>query len=220
MITKDQYKQIEKQVDRFVSVDHPNLSEKTVQRAISSYAKDVRPEEIVAIYDSNWRAFSSGKTGALLTATRLYSSDFKNKNHPYSYIPIEGIVKAEPYDVFKKSVQSPDDKSARTHMQVTYADGHSDIISSWGATEAMCGLLNLLAELQSESAPAVTPEPAPAAAPKPTPTATWTCAGCGTAGLTTPFCPQCGKPAAWQCPNCGEAGIATPFCPQCGTKRP
>ena len=52
----------------------------------------------------------------------------------------------------------------------------------------------------------------------------WECA-CGTKGITTNFCPNCGKakpaPAdSWTCPNCRKSGITFNFCPDCGTKKP
>ena len=52
----------------------------------------------------------------------------------------------------------------------------------------------------------------------------WDC-DCGTRGITTRFCPNCGKPkpvpgAGWTCPTCGKAGITFNFCPDCGTKKP
>ena len=55
------------------------------------------------------------------------------------------------------------------------------------------------------------------------PAAGWDCA-CGTKGITTGFCPNCGakKPeekAGWDC-ACGQKGITSNFCPNCGTKKP
>lgn len=52
----------------------------------------------------------------------------------------------------------------------------------------------------------------------------WNCTNCGTNGITSNFCPNCGnkKPelnANWICPNCGTKDIASKFCPNCGTKR-
>ena len=52
----------------------------------------------------------------------------------------------------------------------------------------------------------------------------WDC-DCGTRGITSRFCPNCGKPkpvpgAGWTCPNCGKTGITFNFCPNCGTKKP
>ena len=52
----------------------------------------------------------------------------------------------------------------------------------------------------------------------------WTCS-CGTVGITSKFCPNCGsrKPednAGWTCPGCGTAGISSNFCPNCGRKKP
>ena len=56
------------------------------------------------------------------------------------------------------------------------------------------------------------------------PAAGWDCA-CGTKGITTGFCPNCGakKPeerTGWDCPTCGQKGITFNFCPNCGTKKP
>jgi membrane protease subunit (stomatin/prohibitin family) len=56
-----------------------------------------------------------------------------------------------------------------------------------------------------------------------TPVDTWDCA-CGTKGITSKFCPECGtkRPEikkTWDCPNCGTKDIASKFCPECGTKR-
>ena len=56
------------------------------------------------------------------------------------------------------------------------------------------------------------------------PAAGWDCA-CGTKGITTGFCPNCGakKPeerTGWDCPSCGQKGITFNFCPNCGTKKP
>lgn len=62
-----------------------------------------------------------------------------------------------------------------------------------------------------------TSSPAQPEAPK-----TWDCVKCGTKGITTNFCPNCGekRPAeAWNCPDCGTTGITSNFCPNCGKKR-
>ena len=53
---------------------------------------------------------------------------------------------------------------------------------------------------------------------------TWNC-NCGRSGITTKFCPDCGKPkpepkAGWTCPECSTADITSNFCPNCGTKKP
>jgi membrane protease subunit (stomatin/prohibitin family) len=55
------------------------------------------------------------------------------------------------------------------------------------------------------------------------PADTWDCV-CGTKGITSKFCPECGtkRPEikkTWDCPNCGTKDIASKFCPECGTKR-
>ncbi len=54
----------------------------------------------------------------------------------------------------------------------------------------------------------------------------WNCS-CGTTGITSRFCPNCGSskpmPAAdrgWTCPTCGKVGITSKFCPYCSEKRP
>ena len=51
----------------------------------------------------------------------------------------------------------------------------------------------------------------------------WTCLECGTKGITSNFCPNCGakKPVAstWDCPECGTKGITSNFCPNCGKKK-
>jgi membrane protease subunit (stomatin/prohibitin family) len=52
----------------------------------------------------------------------------------------------------------------------------------------------------------------------------WDCT-CGSTGITSNFCPNCGakKPVAagtWDCPGCGAKGISANFCPDCGQKRP
>ena len=53
----------------------------------------------------------------------------------------------------------------------------------------------------------------------------WDCPACGTKGITTRFCPDCGAkkpepPAGWDCPECGTKGITSKFCPNCGAKKP
>lgn len=52
----------------------------------------------------------------------------------------------------------------------------------------------------------------------------WNCPNCGTAEITSKFCPECGtkrpEPETWECPNCGTKEIKSKFCPECGTKRP
>lgn len=53
----------------------------------------------------------------------------------------------------------------------------------------------------------------------------WDCPACGRWGITTNFCPDCGRKrtvpeADWDCPVCGHRGITTNFCPDCGQKRP
>ena len=53
----------------------------------------------------------------------------------------------------------------------------------------------------------------------------WNCSNCGTKGITSKFCPECGSPrpiaeAGWECPNCGTKGITSKFCPECGTAKP
>ncbi|MCR5201795.1 MAG: SPFH domain-containing protein [Lachnospiraceae bacterium] len=57
----------------------------------------------------------------------------------------------------------------------------------------------------------------------------WTCTNCGTANITSKFCPECGSPKpepkvepalGWNCPNCGASNITSKFCPECGSKRP
>ncbi len=57
------------------------------------------------------------------------------------------------------------------------------------------------------------------------PAAGWDCIACGTKGITSKFCPECGAkkpeaPAGWNCPSCGLQGITSKFCPECGTKKP
>jgi membrane protease subunit (stomatin/prohibitin family) len=54
---------------------------------------------------------------------------------------------------------------------------------------------------------------------------TWDCA-CGQKGITSKFCPECGKkrpePVAadtWNC-TCGRTNITSKFCPECGAKKP
>jgi len=52
----------------------------------------------------------------------------------------------------------------------------------------------------------------------------WTCE-CGREGITSKFCPDCGKPKpmaqdAWKCPGCGTEGITSKFCPNCGASKP
>lgn len=54
----------------------------------------------------------------------------------------------------------------------------------------------------------------------------WECS-CGQKGITTKFCPECGKPKptpmamtdTWDC-TCGAKGLTGKFCPECGTKKP
>jgi membrane protease subunit (stomatin/prohibitin family) len=53
----------------------------------------------------------------------------------------------------------------------------------------------------------------------------WDCPACGTKGIKTKFCPECGAkkpeaPVLWDCPVCGTKGIKSKFCPECGTKKP
>ena len=55
----------------------------------------------------------------------------------------------------------------------------------------------------------------------------WDCPACGTKGITSKFCPECGagKPEpktadTWDCPACGTKGITSKFCPECGAKKP
>jgi hypothetical protein len=53
---------------------------------------------------------------------------------------------------------------------------------------------------------------------------TWDCA-CGTKGIRSKFCPECGskKPEqeqGWNCAVCGNKGILSKFCPECGSKKP
>ena len=54
--------------------------------------------------------------------------------------------------------------------------------------------------------------------------ALWNCPSCGTTGITSKFCPECGtkrpEPETWDCPNCGALKIKSKFCPECGTKKP
>lgn len=54
---------------------------------------------------------------------------------------------------------------------------------------------------------------------------TWACT-CGTANITSKFCPNCGTkkpepvlPGSWDC-LCGKTGITSNFCPECGAKKP
>lgn len=53
----------------------------------------------------------------------------------------------------------------------------------------------------------------------------WDCSDCGQRGVTSNFCPNCGKKrpamdAGWDCPDCGQKGATSNFCPNCGRKRP
>lgn len=58
--------------------------------------------------------------------------------------------------------------------------------------------------------------------------AVWDCPSCGTKGISSKCCPECGakRPGfmnlsmGWTCPSCGTPGIASRCCPECGTKRP
>ena len=61
------------------------------------------------------------------------------------------------------------------------------------------------------------------------PSATWNCK-CGTNGISSKFCPNCGQPMPapaapapsafpWNC-SCGCANITSNFCPNCGKKNP
>ncbi|MDO4544109.1 MAG: SPFH domain-containing protein [Clostridia bacterium] len=52
----------------------------------------------------------------------------------------------------------------------------------------------------------------------------WNCS-CGERGISSKFCPECGKPKpapteGWICSVCGARGITSRFCPECGAKRP
>ncbi len=51
------------------------------------------------------------------------------------------------------------------------------------------------------------------------------CPVCGTKGIKSNFCPNCGAKcpesiAAWDCAKCGAKNITSRFCPDCGAKRP
>ena len=56
---------------------------------------------------------------------------------------------------------------------------------------------------------------------------TWDCE-CGVKGISSKFCPDCGKPKpapkpaenGWTCTACGKTGITSKFCPDCGAKKP
>lgn len=52
--------------------------------------------------------------------------------------------------------------------------------------------------------------------------ATWDCS-CGTKGISSPFCPNCGRPKpsadGWTC-ACGQTHLTSKFCPNCGRPRP
>ena len=53
----------------------------------------------------------------------------------------------------------------------------------------------------------------------------WECSECGTKGITSNFCPNCGakkpeKADTWDCSACGAKNITSNFCPDCGAKRP
>jgi len=55
-------------------------------------------------------------------------------------------------------------------------------------------------------------------------TNTWRCSSCGKTGITSKFCPDCGKakpetPSTWTCKKCGKTGITSRFCPDCGKER-
>lgn len=59
------------------------------------------------------------------------------------------------------------------------------------------------------------------------PADTWDCQSCGTKGISSKCCPECGArrpapsaPNVWDCPVCGARGISSKFCPECGEKRP
>lgn len=52
----------------------------------------------------------------------------------------------------------------------------------------------------------------------------WNCS-CGKSGISTKFCPDCGKPmpepaAEWKCPKCATERITSKFCPNCGEPKP
>ena len=53
----------------------------------------------------------------------------------------------------------------------------------------------------------------------------WRCPKCGTTGIMSKFCPECGnqKPIVtigWDCSNCGTKNITSKFCPECGSPKP
>lgn len=50
---------------------------------------------------------------------------------------------------------------------------------------------------------------------------TWTCPKCGASEITSKFCPDCGepKPETWVCPDCGTKDIKSKFCPNCGRRK-
>ena len=53
----------------------------------------------------------------------------------------------------------------------------------------------------------------------------WDCKECGTKGITSKFCPECGTkrpievPKEWSCPECKTQNITSKFCPECGHPR-
>ena len=97
--------------------------------------------------------------------------------------------------------------------------GLGDVAGLGVALGAMGGVVNMTKEMLSPVFDAGNQGGAAVAASA----SGWDCA-CGTRGITSNFCPNCGakKPEpqkGWDC-ACGTRGITSNFCPNCGARKP
>lgn len=97
--------------------------------------------------------------------------------------------------------------------------GLGDVAGLGVALGAMGGVVNMTKEMLSPVFDAGNQGGAAVAASA----SGWDCA-CGTRGITSNFCPNCGakKPEpqkGWDC-ACGTRGITSSFCPNCGARKP
>lgn len=73
-----------------------DASTKAIQKAISHYAKNITPSDVVAIMDTT--VFNSGKNGYLFTSDALYSSAGLNKK--INPLPLNGLQSVSTDDSF------------------------------------------------------------------------------------------------------------------------
>jgi hypothetical protein len=71
----------------------PDIPDKKLKKAIDSYATDITPEHVLAMWDST--VFGSGKKGFLITERVFYYSELMDKPWVVPYESIENI-KLEP----------------------------------------------------------------------------------------------------------------------------